>query len=105
MRQSLRADAARGATMLVLGRDNLSWGERLLMGAVTAQIAESPRMPADRGSQRLASPPGLAAAASGRRTRWRDGGEACAQPGIRGSEHASHSTGRIACGADERLGS
>jgi nucleotide-binding universal stress UspA family protein len=33
------ADAARDATMMVLGRDNVSWGERLLMGAVTSQIA------------------------------------------------------------------
>jgi nucleotide-binding universal stress UspA family protein len=33
------ADAASRATMLVLGRDHVSWGERLLMGAVTSQIA------------------------------------------------------------------
>jgi nucleotide-binding universal stress UspA family protein len=33
------ADAASRATMLVLGRDHVSWGERLLMGAITSQIA------------------------------------------------------------------
>jgi nucleotide-binding universal stress UspA family protein len=33
------ADAARRARMLVLGRDHVSWGERLLMGAITSQIA------------------------------------------------------------------
>jgi nucleotide-binding universal stress UspA family protein len=31
-------ESARNAAMLVLGRDHVSWGERLLMGAVTSQI-------------------------------------------------------------------
>jgi nucleotide-binding universal stress UspA family protein len=30
---------ARWAEMLVLGRDNVSWGERVLLGAVTSQVA------------------------------------------------------------------
>ena len=31
-------ESARNAAMLVLGRDHVSWGERLLMGAVTSRI-------------------------------------------------------------------
>jgi nucleotide-binding universal stress UspA family protein len=31
-------ESTSGAAMLVLGRDHVSWGERLLMGAVTSQI-------------------------------------------------------------------
>jgi nucleotide-binding universal stress UspA family protein len=31
--------SARQAAMLVLGRDRLSWGERLLIGAITSQVA------------------------------------------------------------------
>lgn len=31
-------ESAHGAAMLVLGRDHVSWGERLFMGAVTSQI-------------------------------------------------------------------
>jgi nucleotide-binding universal stress UspA family protein len=31
-------ESADGAAMLVLGRDHVSWGERLFMGAVTSQI-------------------------------------------------------------------
>jgi nucleotide-binding universal stress UspA family protein len=33
-------ESARNAAMLVLGRDHVSWGERLLMGAVTSRIVD-----------------------------------------------------------------
>jgi nucleotide-binding universal stress UspA family protein len=36
---SVLAGAARWADMLVLGRDRVSWGERVLFGAVTSQVA------------------------------------------------------------------
>jgi nucleotide-binding universal stress UspA family protein len=42
---SVLAGAARWADMLVLGRDRVSWGERILFGAVTSQVARRIKAP------------------------------------------------------------
>ena len=84
----LQASAGQAA-MLVLGRDDVSWFERLFMGAVTSQVVGQVTCPVVVvPGRQLECTPCLSAAAGDRCTRWRDSAGACLEAGVRGGEAA-----------------
>ena len=98
-------DAARQGEMLVLGRDHVSWGERVSQGRVTSHVARRVHLSGGRCSSWLANRPcRKAPAGSGRSGRGDERGIR-AESGVSRGSAARHSAGRFARRAHRHISS